>query len=134
MDKIFYEKIFAKEQEKMFYFFLTYPQQTVLLKVGEKQAEKDFIGYEFSSRRGHEGIKMYRDENGKVTTKLYDEEDQLNPEKANNYVYRAFLNEEKEIIESLQENLTRFKFTELINFKTIAFEKSISLGAKKKLK
>ncbi len=58
LDKLFFEKVFFKEQDKMLYYFLVYPQQTVLIKVGEKQAEKDFIVYEFSSRRGHEGIKM----------------------------------------------------------------------------
>lgn len=133
LNKLFYEKVFAKEQDKMLYFFLAQPQQTVLIKVGEKQAEKDFIGYEFSSRRGHEGIKMYRDENGKPTTKLYDDDNHLNEEKANSYVYRAFLGEQKDITESLQNNLTTFDLTELIDFKKLAFEKAISLSAKKKV-
>ena len=87
LDKLFCQKVFVKEQEKMLYFFLIYPQQTVLIKVGEKQAEKDFIGYEFSSRRGHEGIKMYRDNEGNLTTKLYDEATYLNSKKANSYVH-----------------------------------------------
>jgi len=90
--KLFYHKLFTKEKDKMLYFFLAFSQETVLVKVGEKQAEKDFIGYEFSSRRGHEGIKMYRDENGETTTNLYDEDNNLNQEKANSYIYRAFLN------------------------------------------
>lgn len=133
LDKLFYKKVFAKEQDKMLYFFLAQPQQTVLIKVGEKQAEKDFIGYEFSSRRGHEGIKMYRDENGKPTTKLYDDDNHLNEEKANSYVYRAFLDEQTDIEESLKNNLTTFDLTELIDFKKVNFEKSISLGIKKKI-
>ena len=134
IDKLFYQKIFAKEQDKMLYFFLAQPQQTVLIKVGEKQAEKDFIGYEFSSRRGHEGIKMYRDENGKPTTKLYDDDNHLNEEKANSYVYRAFLGKQKDIEESLRSNLTAFDLTELIDFKKLSFEKAISINAKKKVK
>lgn len=115
----------------MLYFFLAAPQKTVLIKVGEKQIEKDFIGYEFSSRRGHEGIKMYKDENCKPTTKLYDDDNHLNEEKANSYVYRAFLGEQKDIAEGLKNNLTNFNLTELINFKVLNFEKVISLGAKK---
>lgn len=134
LDKLFYDKVFTKEQDKMLYFFLAQPQQTVLIKVGEKQAEKDFIGYEFSSRRGHEGIKMYRDENGKPTTKLYDDDNHLNEEKANSYVYRAFLGEQKAIDESLQNNLNTFDLPELIDFKKLAFEKAISMGVKKKIK
>ena len=134
LDKLFYEKVFVKEQDKMLYFFLAQPQQTVLIKVGEKQAEKDFIGYEFSSRRGHEGIKMYRDENGKPSTKLYDDDNHLNEEKANSYVYRAFLGERKDIKESLQNNVSSFDLTELIDFKKLGFEKAISINAKKKVK
>ncbi|ENP8394296.1 N-6 DNA methylase [Vibrio alginolyticus] len=134
LDKLFYDKVFAKEQDKMLYFFLAQPQQTVLIKVGEKQAEKDFIGYEFSGRRGHEGIKMYRDENGKPTTKLYDDDNHLNEEKANSYVYRAFLGEQRDIVESLQNNVSTFDLTELIDFKKLAFDKAISVNSKKKVK
>jgi type I restriction enzyme M protein len=133
LDKLFFDKVFAKEQDKMLYYFLVYPQQTVLIKVGEKQGEKDFIGYEFSSRRGHEGIKMYRDESGKQITKLYDNENHLNSEKANSYVYRSFLNKKFSIAKSLADNITTFDTLELIDFGKLAFEKSISLGAKKKV-
>lgn len=134
ISKLFYQKIFAKEKDKMLYFFLALPQKTILVKVGEKQAEKDFIGYEFSSRRGHEGIKMYRDENGKSTTKLYDEDDNLNEEKANSHIYRAFLNEQGDIVEGLQKNVTNFDLVDLIDFKKLRFEKAISLNAQKKVK
>lgn len=133
LDKLFFEKVFAKEQDKMLYYFLVYPQKTVLIKVGEKQAEKDFIGYEFSSRRGHEGIKMYRDENGKPTTKLYDEDNPLNSEKANSYVYGSFLNKNLSIDKSLEDNIINFNTLNLFDFGKFSFEKSISLGEKKKI-
>lgn len=133
IDMLLYDKVFAREKDKMLYFFLTLSQQTVLIKVGEKQAEKDFIGYEFSGRRGQEGIKLYRDENGNLTTKLYDVKNPKSPEKANNYVYRSFLNEKLSIPSPLNENVSFFKITDLMDFKTIFFEKSISLGVKKKV-
>jgi type I restriction enzyme M protein len=133
LDKLLYEKVFAREQDKMLYFFLVYSQQTVLIKVGDKQAEKDFIGYDFSGRRGHEGIKMYRDENGKPTTKLYDDDNHLNPEKANSYVYRSFSGDQLSIEKSLTENIISFDTLELIDFKKLVFEKVISLGIKKKV-
>lgn len=133
-DKLFFEKVFAREQDKMLYYFLVFPQQTVFIKVGEKQAEKDFIGYEFSNRRGHEGIKMFRDENGNPTTKLYDAVNHLNPEKANSYVYRSFLGENFSIEKSIEENISTFDTLDLMDFTKLAFEKSISLGAKKKIK
>lgn len=133
LEKLFYEKVFALEKDKILYFFLVYPQKTVLIKVGEREAEKDFIGYEFSNRRGHEGIKMYRDKSGKLTTKLYDDSDSLNSEKANSYVYRSFLREKFSVDKSLANNVAVFDTVELMDFKTIYFEKSISLGVKKKI-
>ncbi|QSO49188.1 restriction endonuclease subunit M [Alicyclobacillus mengziensis] len=132
LDKLFFEKVLAREQDKMLYFFLVYGQQTVLIRVGDKQAEKDFIGYEFSNRRGHEGLKMYRDERGKPTTRLYDEDNQLNPEKANSYVYRSFLQQEVSVDKSLTDNIAVSDTVELMDFKTFAFDKSISLNVKKK--
>ena len=130
LEKLFYQKVFAKEQDKMLYFFLAQPQQTVLIKVGEKQGEKDFIGYEFSSRRGHEGIKMYRDEFGKATTKLYDDDNPLNEEKANSYIYKSFLNKSiSKIPIELKENIVSKKLNSLIKgYKSVEFSKAISLS------
>lgn len=117
----------------MLYFFLTYPQTTLLIKTGEKQAEKDFIGYEFSNRRGHEGIKMHREMGGKLKTRLYDEDDLRSPKKANSYIYNAFLRESNEIDQDLAENLISFNLTELIDFHKVNFEKTISFRSQKKI-
>lgn len=38
------------------YFILACPQKVVIVKSGEKDVEKRFLGYEFSNRRGNEGI------------------------------------------------------------------------------
>lgn len=132
LDKLFYEKVFAREQERMLHYFLTLPQKTVLIKVGDKQAERDFIGYEFSNRRGHEGIKMYRDQEGKLATKLYDVDNSLNPQKANSYIHNAFLgNIPESIDESLSENISIANTHELLDFTKLHFDKSVSLNVKK---
>jgi len=126
LDKLFYEKIFAREQEKMLYFFLVYPQQTVVIKVGEKQAEKDFIGYEFSDRRGHEGIKLYRNEDGILTTKLFG--DTLDESKANYYIYNSFLKNYPEVSsEHLSENIYQKKLLDFFNFTNVDYDKKINL-------
>lgn len=135
LDNIFYEKIFSKEQDKMLYFFLAYSQQIVLVSGDKtKQEETDFIGYEFSNRRGHEGIKMHRDVSGKLTTKLYDEENHLNPKKVNYYIYKAFIKEKLDIDTSLKDDIFIANLIELIDFKDINFLKSINLMLKKKNK
>ncbi|MDN5103809.1 restriction endonuclease subunit S, partial [Aliarcobacter butzleri] len=132
--KIFIQE---KEKEKILYFILSYNQQVVLIKSGDKQIEKDFLGYEFSNRRGHEGIRMFTDSNGKPTTKLYDMDNLFNEEKVNSYIHKAFLeNEIKEdsIPKSLKDHVYIKKLHELINFNKVNFEKDISLVVKKKIK
>ena len=97
---LFYGKVLSMEREKVFSFLLTYGQKTIITRVGEKQEEKLFLGYEFSKTRGHEGIKALPD-----GTSLYDEDDQLNCEKANYYVYSAYRGEYPEISENMQNNI-----------------------------
>ena len=129
LDNIFFDKVLEIEKDKMLYFLLAYPQKTVVIKVGEKQEEKNFIGYEFSNRRGHEGIKMLPG-----GTKLYDENNQLNPEKANSYIYKAFLNEKVSIDETMNKNVSIIDLIDMMKFDKVDFEKAISLTVKKKHK
>lgn len=128
INKLFYLKTFAIEKEKMLYFLLSYSQETVIVKVGEKQAEKNFLGYEFSKRRGHEGIKMLS-----TGTKLYDEENYLNLEKANSYIYNAYLGNSIVIDKSLEKNISILKTSNLISFNEVVFEKIIGQSDKKKI-
>ncbi len=47
------------EKEKLFYFALTYNTQTTIIISPSKNAEqKEFLGYEWSNRKGSEGIKI----------------------------------------------------------------------------
>ena len=133
LDGLLYDKVFARERERMLYFFLAKPQQTVVIKVGDKQAEKNFIGYEFSNRRGNEGIKMYRDAAGSLMTKLYDDADHLNPLKANSYIYKALLGETAAVDASLASNIVTYNTADLLDFKKPNFEKALALEVKKKV-
>jgi type I restriction enzyme M protein len=123
LDKMLYEKVFSIEKEKILYFLLTYSQQTVITRVGEKQAEKDFMGYTFSERRRHEGIKMLS-----AGTKLYDENDLLNQQKANSYIYKSFLGTTMKVDESLNENVLIVDAHSMIDFNVPFFDKQIHLN------
>jgi len=128
LEKQFYDKVLDIEKEKIIYFILTYGQKTVITKSGEKQAEKEFLGYEFSERRGRSGIRMLTE-----GTKLYDANNQFNPEKASSYVYNAFQGEFPEIDESLQENITYVETFNLLDLASPSFGKTINLNANLKL-
>lgn len=129
------QKIIEIEKEKLLYFILAYKQNVTVVKTGEKQAEKKFLGYEFSNRRGSEGIHpIARSKSIDECTSLYDENSYVNSYKANSYIYSAFNGEEKEIDESLKENISYIDLVDMMSFDRIGFEKNISLNAKKKVK
>ena len=122
----FYQKVIEIEKKRMLFYFLTSFQEIVHIDVGEKKDEKDFLGYEFSERRGHEGIKMYKDNHGKFTTKLYDVEG-LNEQKANYYINNIFNNSKKEIHESLTKNVSYVELTSLMQFNQLEITNAINL-------
>jgi len=121
-----YTKAVALEKEKILYFLLTYSQNIVLVKTGKKQEEKNFLGYEFSERRGHEGIKHLPS-----GTKLYDEDGNLlNPLKANSYIYNAFLGHKVSVDESLAKNISYGRMSGFITYGTSKFDKVVNIKNK----
>ncbi len=130
----FWNAAFEKEKDKLLHFILVYPQQTLLIKSGQKDEEKRFLGYEFSFRRGSEGIHpMQRGKSIDQCTKLYDADKFDNPEKASTYIYKAFKGDHIAIHASLQKNITRHKLVDMLTFDRLDFEKNISTSVKKKV-
>ncbi|NLN32328.1 MAG: N-6 DNA methylase [Flavobacteriaceae bacterium] len=127
--------ILALEQDKLLYFILAYPQKLVLVKTGEKNEEKRFLGYEFSNRRGSEGIHpIQRSKSIDECTQLYDADSFTNPEKASTYIYKAFNGEfDVDVPENLQQNVSYHNLVDMFTFDRVDFEKNISLSAKKKV-
>ena len=128
--------ILELEKEKLFYFIVTYPQKLILVKTGEKNEEKQFLGYEFSNRRGSEGIHpIQRGKNIDECTKLYDTEVFDNPQKASTYIYKAFEgNHNLTIDTSMEQNIAQLDLVDTMTFDRVDFEKNISLAVKKKVK
>lgn len=131
-----WELILALEQEKLLHFILSYPQKIVLVQTGKKKDEKRFLGYEFSNRRGSEGIHpIQRSKTIDDCTQLYDATTFENPEKASTYIYKAFKGEvDLEIPKQLQKNVSYHNLVDMLTFDRVDFEKTLSLTAKKKIK
>lgn len=127
LEMLFYNKVIEKEKDKILCYILTYSQSTTVIKVGEKQDEKDFLGYEFSDRRGSEGIKMYKDQEGHLLTNLYDEDGRLSAEKANYYIYNAFLNKRVDVSSCMESHVSYIPTTGLFDFSKPAFNKTMYL-------
>lgn len=130
-----HETIVNIEAEKLLYFILAYPQKVVIVKSGEKDIEKRFLGYEFSNRRGNEGIHaIQKGKNIDECTKLFDANDYDNPEKASTYVYRAFKGDyTSPIAEGMQSHVNRISLVDMLTFDRPIFEKGINLNSKKKV-
>ena len=130
-----YEAILSIEAEKLLYFILAYPQKVVIVKSGEKDVEKRFLGYEFSNRRGNEGIHaIQRGKSIDECTNLFDPNDYDNPDKASAYVYRAFKGDyTSPIAEGMQSHISRISLIDMLAFNRSVFEKGISIVAKKKV-
>lgn len=135
-EKEFWNLLLEKEADKLYYFIIAYPQKVVLVKSGEKDAEKRFLGYEFSNRRGSEGIHpIQRGKNIEDCTQLFDPEVFDNPEKASTYIYKAFSGDyDFAIDEAMQNNVSRHNLVDMLTFDRVEFEKNISLSVKKKVK
>ena len=124
------------ESEKILYYIIAYPQKMVLVKSGDKDARKNFLGFEFSNRRGNEGIHpAKRGETIEKCTKLFDPNELINNTKASTYIYKAFQKDYSlPIDESLKNNVSYINLVDAIGFNRATFEKTISLAVKKKNK
>lgn len=121
------------EKDKLLYFILAYPQKVVVVKSGKKKEEKAFLGYEFSNRRGHEGIHpIQRSKSIDECTKMYDSENQENLGKASAYIYKAFLGKaDLEISDAMKKYVFYANLSDMMTFDRADFEKTISLTLKK---
>jgi type I restriction enzyme M protein len=138
--------IIKLEKEKLLYFINSYTQQVVVADSGEKAIEKEFYGYEFSNRRGHEGIHIYKNEEGKLQSKLYNDDvlELENKEKLNNYILKNFNNynnlerdiEDVQTSEEhpLKDHIHYIRLSQLMSFDLKKFDKTINLNKKKDLK
>ena len=130
-------KILDIEKEKLLYFILTYNQKVVLVKTGSKAKQKQFLGYEFSNRRGSEGMHpIQRGKSVDECTQLYDVNSFENENKASTYIYKAFAENkfDLEIPKTLKENISYQNLADMLTFDRVDFEKDISLSVKKKVR
>jgi len=133
----FWNNLIEVEKDKLMFFILAYSQKNiVLIKSGEKDKEKSFLGYEFSLARGREG--MHSMQKGKTIdecTQLYNINDQNDLTKASSYIYNAFLgNSNLDVEQSLKENISYIDLLDILSYDRAEFKKEFSTSAKTKIK
>ena len=121
-----------REREKMLVFFLANGQSVVLTRApSDKNAEKAFLGYEFSNRKGAEGLKILSG-TGQIETALYSETNDADPNKINTLIRQNFLGETPVVPKALAEYVDVVPLLDLIGFDQVRFDKAIGTNAKKK--
>lgn len=108
-------------------------KKLLIVDTGEKNDEKKFLGYSFSSRRGSEGITEERDKEGKYLGSLLDEKNRDNQNKANYYVLQAMFNNYIDIPKELEKNIYVLDLENCFNFEDDNFVNRINLNIKKKI-
>ncbi|MFY8000482.1 MAG: restriction endonuclease subunit S [Candidatus Kapaibacteriota bacterium] len=140
IEREFYAMLLPKEQEKFEFFCLASGQNTLIVRAPQDNAEeKAFLGYEFSNRRGDEGIKITRDAHGKHQTALYDEDNPDNPQKLNTLVramlclpeaFRQRTDALPRIPDVLATNARVVRLVDCLDFSREEFDKQVSLAVK----
>lgn len=121
-----------REQEKMLIFFLANGQNIVLAKAPlDKDAEKTFLGYGFSDRKGSEGLKILSGTN-MIETALYSESNETDPNKINTLIRQNFLGEKVNVPKALADYVTVVPLLDLMAFDQVRFDKAIGTSIKKK--
>ncbi|MDE0553589.1 MAG: N-6 DNA methylase [Candidatus Poribacteria bacterium] len=117
------------EKEKLYYFILAYEQKNRVLIVNAprtSKARKQFLGYEWSTRKGNEGIQYEGGETvNNIITPLFDPQDLDNDTKINTAIKRNFIGERTDL---LPEYCSYAQLTDMLNFNRVDFDKIISLN------
>lgn len=119
----------AIERDKLYHFVMACDQPNPVLIIRsptETKAIKQFLGYEWSSAKGDEGIKLIKDAHGRHLTPLYDETNRDNAAKLNTLVSANF-DGTLSIPESLAPFSIAAALTDMLDFSRVTFEKQLSI-------
>ncbi|MBS1001622.1 restriction endonuclease subunit S [Acetobacter persici] len=120
----------AIERDKLYHFVMACDQPNPVLIIRsptETKAIKQFLGYEWSSAKGDEGIKLIKDAHGRHVTPLYDETNRDNSGKLNFSIAANFTGVLATIPTALQEVARTALLVEMLDFSRTVFEKQINL-------
>ena len=129
LDSLFIDDVHAIEKDKLRYFILAHEQVGKVLIVNppdDTEIQKQFLGYEWSDTKRHEGIKYNGGETvNDIITPLFDPKDLDNGTKINTAIKNNFSGE----ITDLPLKYCHYaKLTDMLDFSRTNFNKVISLN------
>ncbi|MDQ7083432.1 MAG: N-6 DNA methylase [Sulfurovum sp.] len=125
--KAFIAYVKAIEADKFYYFTLSCEnsQKVLIIKAPtDNKANKKFLGYEWSGRKGNEGIQYNGGTLNSINTVLYNPIDKNDESKINTLITKNFANEEIEIPKDLEEFVSKAKVVDMLDFTRVEFSKA----------
>ena len=135
LEKRYLRYVTELERDKLYYFVLACDQAHPVLIVkspSDNKAQKAFLGYDWSTSKGDEGIKLVKNAQGHHQTHLYDETDRNNASKLNRLIADNFDGKLGAIPAALSEFSSTARLVDMLDFSRAGFEKPISLSEKLK--
>lgn len=146
--KALYNFIKKIEQEKAFYFAIANSQKNDVVIVKsptDKNEQKRFLGYEWSKRKGQEGIK-YIDANisddemevsknqaiNNIQTPLFNPLNLEDESKINTVIRNNFINEDLSIPKELEKFVSSISLVDMLDFTQISFDAQLKTNPDKK--
>lgn len=127
-DKAFLAYAQAIEKDKLLYFSLSLNQEVLIIKSpSDIKEQKKFLGYEWSNRKGDEGLKELHEP---YLSPLFERGSPQNETKLNTLIYKSFLNTLDVIPQELQIYATKARLVDMMDFEKVEFNKAISLNPK----
>ena len=122
-----YSYAYSIEREKLFYFSLVYQQTTVIITApADNKAQKEFLGYDWSNRKGNEGIQI-------ITPggKMYDDADRAAEGTLANAIKKSFQGDAPSFREEVREYGAMVSTKNMLDFSRIDFNKAIRTSVRK---
>ena len=124
-----YSYAYSIEREKLFYFSLVYQQTTVIITApADNKAQKEFLGYDWSNRKGNEGIQI-------ITPggKMYDDADRAAEGTLANAVKASFEGAVPQFSEDQRVYGAVAATKDMLDYSRVSFNKSIRVSVNKKI-
>lgn len=127
-DKAFLAYAQAIEKDKLLYFSLSLNQEVLIIKSpSDIKEQKKFLGYEWSNRKGDEGLKELHEP---YLSPLFERGNPQNETKLNTLICKAFLKTLSDIPKDLQGYASKARLIDMMDFEKVEFNKAISLNVK----
>ncbi len=125
----FFDLVIRIERDKLYYYSLANTQKTlVVTPPSDNKEQKAFLGYDWSNRKGSEGI-IVNSPGGK----LYNDQDRFAHCTVAAAIRNSFMGAVTKLPEELQQYTSTYKLVDMLDFKLSNFTKTIRLKPEKSI-